>query len=321
MTDATAGSMPPRHVVVIGSVNMDLVVRTRMLPRPGETVIGRDFAEVPGGKGANQAVAAARLGARTTMIGCVGDDLFGQRLRQSLVSEHVDVRHLATVAECSSGVAVICVEDSGQNCITVVPGANARLMPDMLQPMSDLIRQADVLLLQLEIPVETVLAAMTLARQHGILTVLDPAPAIQAAPPHLLQVDVLCPNETEAEVLSGIDVHTEGDAARAARRLQTLGARQVIITMGERGALLCDASGVCEMVPACIINPVDTTAAGDAFAAAVAVQLAEQHDLRQSVRFACAAGAAAASRMGAQPSLPNRRDIAQILALQRTNSR
>lgn len=318
-TDRTREAARACHVVVVGSINMDLVVRNPKLPRPGETVIGRDFAEIPGGKGANQAVAAARLQVRTSMIGRVGADAFGQRLRAGLEAAEVDVQHVGTISNGSSGIALICVEDSGQNCITVVPGANARLTPADVQAAADLIRSANVVLLQLEIPVDTVLATIAVARQAGVLTILDPAPAVQAVPPQLLHVDLVCPNETEAEILTGIPIHNEQDAARAARRLRDLGARQAVVTLGERGALLCDAAGICDMIPACEINPVDTTAAGDAFAAALGVALAEGQTLRQAVQFACAAGAAAASHTGAQPSMPNRREISQILACQTTN--
>lgn len=308
------------RVVVVGSINLDLVIHSQQLPRPGETVIGRDLFQHPGGKGANQAVAAARLGMMTSMIGSLGDDTCAETLRTSLTNAGIDIRHVSTVSSCGSGVAVINVEDSGQNCITVIPGANAYLSVNDLYAATDLIQAADVLLLQLEIPVETVLAAIGLAKQFGVITVLDPAPALRAVPPHLLHVDVLCPNETEAEVLTGIVVRQESDAARAARRLRDLGARQAVITLGERGALICDENDRCEMIPSCVINPVDTTAAGDAFAAALALRLAEGADLSMATRFACAAGAVAASRPGAQPSMPDRQDVDQLLNCQADSS-
>lgn len=309
----------PLQVVVVGSINMDLVVHSRQLPRPGETVIGRDFTEMPGGKGANQAVAAARLGALTSMIGCLGNDAYGERLRANLLAESVHIPHVSTIGSCGSGVAVIGIEDSGQNCITVIPGANYCLSPADLHSAAETIQQADVLLLQLEIPVETVLEAMAMARKFQLITVLDPAPAIHSVPPHLLLADVICPNETEAEVLTGIAVRDDASAARAARRLRDLGARQAVITLGEHGALICDENDTCQLIPSCCINPVDTTGAGDAFAAALALQLAEGVDLARATRFACAAGALAASRPGAQSAMPNRRDIAQILVEQGAN--
>ncbi|MBL8815909.1 MAG: ribokinase [Planctomyces sp.] len=309
----TGVNKPIKSVVVVGSINMDLVVRSERLPRPGETLIGRDFDEIPGGKGANQAVAAARLGASVTMIGRVGSDAFGETLRRGLESEHVHVQHVLVTAGVSSGVAVIGVEDSGQNCITVVPGANGRLMPEDLSSAEDVIRVADVMLLQLEIPVTTVLAAIDIAHRHGIRIILDPAPAVKVVPPHLLEVDLVCPNETEAEMLTGISVRSVADAARAAKRLQQLGATEAIITLGDRGALFCDRNGVCELVEPCCINAVDTTASGDAFAAALGLRIAEGADLRTAVQFACAAGAVAACREGAQQAMPIRADVESMV--------
>lgn len=310
MESASSNSLT--RVLVVGSINMDLVVRSERLPRPGETLTGRSFSEIPGGKGANQAVAAARLGSPVAMVGCVGDDVFAPRLRHGLQSNRVDISHVSDIRGCSSGVAIIGVEDSGQNCITVVPGANAHLTPAHLKQAEDVFQGASVVLLQLEIPVDTVLAAMNIARQHGLLIIFDPAPAKNFLPPQILDVDVVCPNETEAQMLTGIAIHNEGDAARAARRLCEMGAKNSVITLGDRGVLWCSQHQV-EMIEAFDVNAVDSTAAGDAFAAALGLRMAEGAEFPEAVRFACAAGAVAASREGAQPAMPSRDDVEQLL--------
>lgn len=200
------------RIVVAGSVNMDLVVRSARLPRPGETIFGRQTQELPGGKGANQAVAAARLEADVSMIARVGDDGFGQRLRAGLQKEGIDVSRVAVTPQCASGLAIVAVEDSGENAITVIPGANGRLTTDDVRAASDLIRDADVLLLQLEVPLETVLTAIELARQSQTLVILDPAPAPASFPANLLSVDVACPNQTEAAALAGVAITNLDDA-------------------------------------------------------------------------------------------------------------
>jgi ribokinase len=292
---------------------MDLVVRSARLPRPGETVVGREALEIPGGKGANQAVAAARLEADVSMIARVGDDAFGQRLRTGLQQEGVDVRGVAVTSKCASGLAIVAVEDSGENAITVLPGANGRLTAEDVRSASDLIRDADVLLLQLEVPMETVLAAIELARRHETLVILDPAPAPESFPPNLLSVDVACPNETEATALTGIPITTLDDAACAARRLRELGTRYAVITLGRQGALICGPDDRCETIPSFEIAAVDTTAAGDAFAAALGVSLAQGKTISDAAKYACAAGALAATRPGAQPAMPTADDVARFL--------
>jgi len=303
----------PPQVLVIGSINMDLVVRSEHLPAPGETLIGRSLSEIPGGKGANQAVGAARLGADVSLIGRLGDDGFGDTLRSKLGVEGVRLEGVLRTRNCCSGVAMIGVEDSGQNCITVVPGANGRLTPEDVQGQAEEFDRADVLLLQLEVPMATVLTAIKLARTNNLLTILDPAPAILNAPAELLNVDVVCPNETEARLLTGIEITTKDSAHRAAEKLQQLGARQVMITLGDRGAVFRDASGTSGSVEPFSVTAVDTTAAGDAFAAALGLRLAEGASLQEAAHFACAAGAVAASRKGAQPGMPSRADVNRLL--------
>ncbi|MFG0332922.1 MAG: ribokinase [Maioricimonas sp. JB049] len=311
-TDPTAGPSP--RIAVVGSINMDLVVRCERLPRPGETIIGIDAREVSGGKGANQAVAAARLGASVAMVGRVGSDGFGETLLGSLQAEGIHVNHVARTPDCSSGLAIVAVETSGENAITVVPGANGRLSPEDVRAAADVIEAADVLLLQLEVPTESVIAASQIARAAGTRVILDPAPAPSEVPEKLLAVDLLCPNESEAAALTGLPVESEQQLQAAARRLATTSGAEVIITLGARGTLYHRHDGQTVHVPAFPCTAVDTTAAGDAFAAALALQLAEGSDVPAAIRFANAAGAIAASRHGAQPGMPTRDDVEQLIA-------
>ncbi len=309
--------MSAPRIAVVGSINADLVVRCARLPRPGETISARDVREVPGGKGANQAVAAARLGADVTMIGRVGDDAFGARLRSGLGSNGVDISHVLTTPDCASGLAIVAVEDSGENSIMIVPGANGRLTPDDVAAASALIREADILLVQLEVPLETTIAAIKLARDHGTPIILDPAPAPRfdehdaALLRELLQVDVACPNEAEALALTNVQIETVADAEQAACCLRSLGPKHGIVTLGARGAVLCESDSRPTLIPSFDVTTVDTTAAGDAFAAALALRMAQHIPMAQAVRFACAAGALATSRPGAQPAMPT---LAQIEA-------
>jgi ribokinase len=305
--------MPAPALVVVGSINLDLVVRCAALPRPGQTVTGDDLGEVGGGKGANQAVAAARLGAATTLIGRVGGDSAGQRLRDGLAAEEVHVPGDLVSPEVSSGVAIIAVERGGENHIVLIPGANARLTPADIAQHGAHIRAARVLLLQLEVPIATVLAAARLARAAGVKVLLDPAPAPASLDPELVRVDLLSPNRSEAETLVGRPLPTIGAVAEAARELVARGAGAVVITLGGDGALLC-AEGATLHLPAMAVDAVDATAAGDAFKAALALRWAEGATLAEAVRFALAAGALAASRPGAQPSLPYRHQVDSLLA-------
>ncbi|KAA5540704.1 ribokinase [Roseiconus nitratireducens] len=295
-------------ITVLGSINLDLLVRCQALPAPGQTVAGESLTEVSGGKGANQAVAAARCGAAVRMIGCVGDDGFGDQLRQNLSSEGIDCGAVTTVPHCESGVAIVQLEASGENAIIVVPGANGRLTPDHAEQAAELIRGSDALMLQLESPLPTVAAAARLARQAGVKVILDPAPVPRQLPVELHQVDLLCPNETEASALTGLKLSSIEDAERIARKLHEQGAANVCITLGPRGTLLFDGQQA-QLLPSIRVDALDTTAAGDAFAGALAVRWAESGCLEDSVRFANVAGALAASRLGAQPSLARREEI------------
>ena len=306
--------MPVPHIVVVGSINMDLVARMARLPQPGETVHGGQFQTIPGGKGANQAVAAARLGARVTMIGRVGDDAFGGLLRQSLDDYGVGTGHVITTPGCSSGVALIGVDATGANAIVVVAGANGRLSPADVIERTGLIAEADALIVQLETPVETVATAIRLARQNGVRTILDPAPAPSGAlPAELCAVDLISPNQSEALALTGIVVDDLRSAALAAQILQRGGAREVVMKLGRLGSLICSVDGRTEHIPAAKAEIVDTTAAGDAFTAGLTVALSEGRSLAEAARFGCAAGTLACTVFGAQPAMPTRATVEEFL--------
>ncbi|MCA9066733.1 MAG: ribokinase [Planctomycetaceae bacterium] len=324
MHHATPGATP--RVVVVGSINMDLRVRCERIPRPGETLRGTELAEIPGGKGANQAVAAARLGADVHMIGAVGDDVFGCRLRDSLLTAGVNCDYVSTVPNCTSGVAIITVDDKGQNAITLVPGANRQLQSWHVLDAEEIIRQADLVLVQLEIPMDVVITALETATRHRIITVLDPAPAIQSVLPFLQFADVICPNETEAEELSGQAVHDASTAMEAARQIlchspeaEHRPQRCVVVTMGKDGAVYCSTDGSSHQVKPFRTRAVDTTAAGDAFAAAMGLELAAGCKLLDAIQFGCAAGAIAASRPGAQPSMPTREEVVELVKTRRAD--
>lgn len=306
--------MTAPHIVVIGSLNMDLVARMTRLPRPGETVHGDVFQTIPGGKGANQAVAAAKLGARVTMIGRVGDDAFGVTLKRSLTDFGVSTEHVIETADCSSGVALIGVDASGANSIVVVAGANGRLSPEDVRRRSDIIASADAVVVQLETPVESIAEAIRVAQCAGVRVILDPAPAPAselAAP--LRSVDLISPNQTEAEALTGIRVCDLDSAMEAAGRLQQAGARDVVLKLGEMGALVFAVDGVRTHVPARAATIVDTTAAGDAFTAGLAVAVSEGRTLVEAAQFGCAAGTLACTVFGAQPAMPNRDAVDRFL--------
>ncbi len=310
--------MDSPRILVLGSINMDLVVRSEKLPMPGETLLGHELRQIPGGKGANQAVAAARLGAGVTMVGRVGDDGFAAQLKHELIVNNVDAERVATTDNYSSGVAFINVDDEGQNCITVIPGANSQLSCADVRAHQSAFDNVDLLMLQLEVPLETVVEAIEIAQSNAIPVLLDPAPAPRHFPPEILQVDFLCPNEIEARNLSGLPVNDVTSAVKCAKILQSRGASNVIITMGDQGVVMCDNTGHCEHCPAFSVDAVDSTAAGDAFAAAFGIGVAEGNTLQDAVHFGCAAGAVATSRVGAQPAMPTRSDISALMSLRQS---
>lgn len=301
-------------ILVIGSLNMDLIVRTPRIPAPGETILGHTFSTAPGGKGANQAVAAAKLGAPVKMIGRLGADEFGKTLRSQLNAVGVDAQFIAEDTQAATGVALISVDDGGQNSIIVVPGANANVAKSDVDAARDAIRDARVVVAQLEIPLDTVGYAMRVAHNAGALTILNPAPAQPLARDILQDVDVLVPNETEASQLTGMAVTDFDSASLAAKGLRDMGAHRVIITLGDKGALWLDENAEPQLIPPYLVQPIDTTAAGDAFVGALAAALGRSQDWQTSLRMASAAGALAATKLGAQPSLPTRAELEDFMA-------
>jgi ribokinase len=296
--------VPTRSVVIVGSVNMDLVVRCAHLPRPGETVIGRDFRTVPGGKGANQAVAAARLGATVEFIGCVGTDAFGDQSAAALRAEGIDLAHLGRLADAATGVAVISVSDAGENSIAVAPGANHRISPRDIDAASARIASAAMLVCQLETPLPVVRRAIEIASAAAVPVLLNPAPAQPLPDALLAMVTLLVPNEGEAAALAGV-----GRVSDAAVALHARGVRTVLVTLGADGVLHADPRGVVQYA-AYQAQAVDTTGAGDAFVGALAAACAAGEELTTAVDFAQRAAAVSVQRHGAQAAMPRRDELA-----------
>jgi ribokinase len=301
-----------RSVLVVGSSNTDMIVRVPRIPRPGETLLGGDFAMAPGGKGANQAVAAARAGGRVTFVARVGDDPFGREARAGFARDGIDTRFVLTTPGAPSGIALITVDGRGENSISVASGANALLSVADVEAAGAAFDAADVVLLQLESPLETVAAAARGAKRRGVPVVLNPAPARELDDALLGVVTVLTPNEHEAGLLTGAPVEDERGAREAVRRLRARGAGAVVVTLGARGAF-ASAEAFEGALPAFVVEPVDTTAAGDVFNGALAVALAEERPLPDALRFAQAAAAISVTRPGAQPSAPTRVEIEAFL--------
>lgn len=302
--------MEKNRILVIGSSNTDMTVRSATLPKPGETVLGGDFRMGPGGKGANQAVAARLLGGEVTFVCKLGRDMFGEGASKHYESCGLDTSKILW-SDRPSGVALITVDSKAENSIVVASGANADVTVSDIDSVADIIKSSGILLLQLEIPMDAVVHAAEIAYSAGVQVVLNPAPAA-ALPAELLKcVSILIPNETEASAISGIDINNLETAAAAAERLKGMGVREVIITMGSRGSMVCD--GECTFVPAVKVNAVDTTAAGDTFCGGVCVALSEGKALSEAVKFATAASSIAVQRPGAQDSVPNRCEVDKLL--------
>jgi ribokinase len=297
------------HIVVVGSINMDLVVRAPRHPQPGETILGTSFQTFPGGKGANQAVAAARLGGEVYMVGRVGDDDFGKSMLATLQDASVDTRFVLVSEKSASGVALITVSDAGQNNIVVVPGANALLTQADVQAAESVFQGAAIVVCQLEIPLPAVREAARLAHAYGAAFILNPAPAQLLDPPLLSQVDYLIPNEQELALLTGMD-----NTSLAINAIRDLGMKHIIVTLGSEGALVMDQGEVYRL-DAYPVAVIDTTAAGDAFVGAFAQALAEGKDGLAAAAWGNAAGALTVTRSGAQPSLPNRAALDEFFAL------
>ena len=300
--------MSPKPVVVIGSSNMDLVIRSSRIPKTGETILGGEFFMVAGGKGANQAVAAARLGADVYFVARVGQDAFGDKMLSNFRSEGIRTDFVRRDKSAASGVAIIVVDDAGENIIVVAAGANAHLSPADVDAAEEIIAAADSVLLQLEIPIETVHRAVQIAHKHGTRVILDPAPA-QALPDSLLAlVSLITPNETEAEILTGVAGTDEAQCTRQAEALKNKGVEKVLVTRGRQGALLHDGAST-RAFPTIKVTSVDSTAAGDCFNGALGAALASGRSLDEAITFACRVAALSTTRLGAQDSLPYLKDL------------
>lgn len=301
------------QICVVGSVNMDLVFRTPRMPAVGETLHGHEFRQIPGGKGANQAVAAARQGADVRFIGAVGDDGFGDFSQQSLSADGISLTHLSRIPGVATGVAGILVEDNGSNSIVLATGANASLTPAHIDAAAADIRSAQILLCQLETPLNTVTQAIATARAAGVKVILNPAPAQDLSPELLAQVDYLILNETEAGQLSGIAVTDNTSAQAASEKLLSMGVGQVLLTMGGHGAQITQA-GLSQFIPAIRVDVVDTTAAGDTFVGAFAVGIANGLSLLEASQEAQYTAALTVTKLGAQTSIPQRAEVLAFMA-------
>jgi ribokinase len=300
------------RIVVVGSSNTDFIIRLERIPRPGETLLGGEFLNAAGGKGANQAVAAARAGGAVSFVARVGRDSLGDQALANFVGDGIDVSQVTRDPRAASGAALIFVARNGENSIAVASGANSKLTPADVRKARPLIQRAKVLLMQLETPLPTVQAAARLGAASGSLVILNPAPARELPGSLLKLVSIITPNETEAELLTGIAIKNVASATRAAEKLRKRGVGTVVLTMGAAGALVVDEAGA-ELVPSFKVKAVDTTAAGDTFNGALAVALAEGQPLRRAVQFANAAAAISVTRVGAQPSTPHRKSIERLL--------
>jgi ribokinase len=305
--------MTASPIVVVGSSNMDLVAKAPRIPVTGETLTGTDFFMVPGGKGANQAVAAAKLGGEVIFVAKLGKDIFASESLENFKSVNIDTQHIEQLEGVPSGTAVIAIDDNGQNIIIVVPGANGKLTPaDVDKAQSD-IASAAVVVAQLEVPIETVEEAAKMANQNNIPFILDPAPAKPLSDELLERVDIIKPNETEAEILTGIKVTDEASAAKAADALLAKGVGTVIITLGDKGLMLASKEAKA-MISNHKVKAVDSTAAGDAFTGALAYGLAKGNSIKDAAVYANAVAAVSVTRYGAQPSMPTTEEVDAFIA-------
>ena len=302
------------NIVVVGSINRDLSAQVAELPRRGQTVLGGDFHSVSGGKGANQAVAAARYGAKVSFVGRLGQDVFGDELLAALSSEGIDVQHITRDSDVASGVALILVDADGENCITVAPGANARLSVADVESARETIASADILLLQLEIPLDAVRRTAEIASSNSVPVVLNPAPAQTLDDALLRLVSVFTPNATEAEFYTGHEIPDANHAREAATVLLDRVEGAVVLTLGSSGAVYMDRDGQSGLIGGCSVKAVDSTAAGDVFNGVLAVELAEGTSLSDAVQNANAAAALSVTQFGAQSAIPTRDEVLSFQA-------
>ena len=299
-------------IAVVGSSNMDLVVKSTRIPAIGETILGGDFIMAPGGKGANQAVAAAKLGAEVFFIAKLGEDIFGSQSLNNFKKEGVNTKYVIQTEEAPSGVALIMVDEDGNNLIVVAPGANHKLSPEDVKEAESDIASSGALVAQLEVPIETIEFAAGLANRSNVPFILDPAPAQKLSPQLLKMVDILTPNETEAQFLTGVEVKNQESAGAAAQKLLECGVKNVILTMGANGYLTVSNEGT-EFVPAKKVKAADSTAAGDAFTGSLAVGLAQGRTLSDAALFANNVAALSVTKMGAQPSMPTLQEVESFI--------
>jgi len=303
--------MSKPKIVVVGSSNTDMIIKAERIPAPGETVVGGAFATAPGGKGANQAVAAARAGGEVVFVARVGDDMLGSQAIDGYSREGIDVSFIQRDSKLATGVALIMVDSTGDNSISVASGANFALTPEDVERAAAAIKDAKAVVVQLETPLETIERAAQIAKSAGVPVLLDPAPAPDAPlPTSLLScISVVKPNETEATRLTGIEVVDESSARLAGAKLLELGVDTAIITLGSAGSVVMTKDGFCRTFAAKRVEAVDATAAGDCYSGALAVALAEGKSLAESVEFASKAASLSVQKLGAQPSLPTREEI------------
>ncbi len=301
-----------KNIVVVGSSNTDMIIKMSRIPKPGETVIGGEFSIAPGGKGANQAVSAARAGGNVVFIARVGEDMFGEQSVRGFVQDGINTENIIRDKKAPSGVALIFVDREGENSIAVASGANANLSPADIDASRDVIASASIILMQLEIPIETVKAVVEIAREHEAKVILNPAPAQPLGVDILRHISIITPNESEAELLTGIKVEDEQDAEEAANVFLAKGIQAVLITLGARGVYVAD-SDFKGIIPGFSVQAEDTTAAGDVFNGVLAVLLAENKSLIDAVRFSNAAAALSATKLGAQTSAPYCEEIEKFI--------
>lgn len=295
-------------IIVIGSLNLDLVVNTRKIPRPGETVMGKDFKQISGGKGGNQADAAAKLGGEVTMIGAIGNDEMGKILKNSLKNDGVNVENVITKPDEPTGIAVIIVEDSGDNSITVAPGANYMLNSKDIENVENVIKKGKVVLIQLENKIDTVKTSLKIGRESGAVTILNPAPAVELDEEILKYVDIITPNETELEILTGVKTDSLENVEKAGKLLLQRGIKEIVVTLGEKGCMWIN-SNIVKHYPAYMVKAIDTTGAGDSFNGALAVSIDNGGDMETSILYAMKVGAMTVTKEGAQTSLPLKEEV------------